>query len=53
MFSGIGRIYFGNIGGYVPTITNNLSTTTQYTVAIGFLIITIIFCVMLIRKKEN
>ena len=44
---------FGNIGGYVPTVTKSLSVTIQYLTAIGFLIAAIIFCVILIRKKEQ
>ena len=53
LFPAIVAHIFGNIGGYIPMITNNLLTTLQYAIAIVFFIATIIFCIMLIRKKEN
>lgn len=53
LFPAIAAHIFGNIGGYVPTVTKSLSVTIQYVIAIGFLIATIVFCVILIRKKEN
>ena len=53
LFPAIVAHIFGNIGGYIPTITNNLLNTLQYAIAIAFFIATIMFCIMLIRKKEN
>ena len=53
LFPAIVAHIFGNIGGYVPAVTNSLSVTIQYVIAIGFLTATIIFCVILARKKEN
>lgn len=53
LFPAIIAHIFGNIGGYVPILTNNLPTPLQYITASGFLIATILFCIMLIRKKEN
>lgn len=53
LFPAIVAHIFGNIGGYVPTVTSSLSVTIQYVIAIGFLTATIVFCVILTRKKEN
>ncbi len=39
---------FGNIGGYVPIVTNNLSAAIQYAIAVGFIIISIVLVVKLI-----
>lgn len=53
LFPAIIAHIFGNIGGYIPILTNNLPAALQYITASGFLIATILFCIMLIRKKEN
>ncbi len=53
LFPAITAHIFGNIGGCVPTVTNRLSVTIQYIIAVSFLIATIVFCVILIRKKED
>lgn len=44
---------FGNIGGYVPTVTKSLSVTMQYVTAIIFLTAAIVFCMILTHKKED
>lgn len=44
---------FGNIGGYVPAVTNNLPVILQYIAATVFLAASIMFSVMLIRKKDS
>ena len=51
LFPAIVAHIFGNIGGYVPKVTNSLSVNLQYVIAIGFLAVTIVFCVILTRKK--
>lgn len=53
LFPAIVAHIFGNIGGYVPTVINSLSITIQYVIAVVFLIITIVLCVILTRIKEN
>ncbi|MBO5164194.1 MAG: CPBP family intramembrane metalloprotease [Ruminococcus sp.] len=53
LFPAIAAHIFGNIGGYITTFTNNLSTTLQYVASIGFFLATIVFCILLIRKKNN
>ena len=49
LFPAIAAHIFGNIGGYVPTVTNRLSATIQYVIAVGFLTATIVFCIILTR----
>lgn len=51
LFPAIAAHIFGNIGGYAPAVTNNLSVTIQYVIAIELLTVTIIFCAKLARKK--
>ena len=53
LFPAIVAHIFGNIGGYVLTVTNSLPMALQYVTAVGFLTATIVLCMMLIRKKEN
>ncbi len=53
LFPAIVAHIFGNIGGYVPTVTNSLPVTIQYVIAIGFLTASIVFCVKLTRMKGN
>lgn len=51
LFPAIIAHIFGNIGGYVPAITSIFPVALQYAAAVGFLIVTIIACTVLIRKK--
>lgn len=44
---------FGNIGGYVPTVTNSLPAAVQYVIAIVFLAAAVVFCIILTRRKEK
>lgn len=53
LLSSIAAHIFGNIGGYVPILTNSLSDTAQYIMAAAFLAAAILLCVILIRKKET
>lgn len=50
LFPAIVAHIFGNIGGYVPIVTNNLSTAIQYVIAVGFIIISIVLVVKLITS---
>lgn len=52
LFPAIAAHIFGNLGGYVPIVTNRLPDTIQYIIAFGFLTGAIVLCVILIRKKE-
>lgn len=53
LFPAIVAHIFGNIAGYVSTVTNILSATVQYVIAVGFLIISIVLAVILITLNEN
>lgn len=50
LFVAIVAHIFGNIGGYVPTLTNLLPDVAQYVVAVVCLGITIVTCFFVIRK---
>ena len=44
LFPAIAAHIFGNIGGYVPSVTNSLPAALQYVTVVGFLAAAIIFC---------
>lgn len=50
LFPAIVAHIFGNIGGYVPIVTNNFSVTIQYVIAVGFIVISIVLLVKLITS---
>lgn len=50
LFPAIVAHIFGNIGGYVPIVTNSCSITIQYVVAGGFIVISIVLLVKLITS---
>lgn len=53
LFPAIAAHIFGNIGGYVPTVTKELPTAVQYTAAVLLLTAAIVSCIILARRKEN
>jgi len=53
LFPAIAAHFFGNLGGYVPAVTNSLPVPMQYMIAIGFLTAAIVSCVTLTRVKEE
>ena len=53
LFPAIAAHIFGNIGGYVPAVTNNLPAALQYVIAVGFLTAAIVLCIIMAHKKEN
>ena len=53
LFPAIAAHIFGNIGGYVLAVTNNLPAALQYVVAVGFLTAAIVLCIIMAHKKEN
>lgn len=50
LFPAVTAHIFGNIGGYVPTVTGSLPAAAQYAVAAGFLIISVICCIKLLQR---
>ncbi len=52
LFPAIAAHIFGNIGGYVPSVTNSLPAVLQYVTAVGFLVAAIFFCRAIYLKTE-